>query len=296
MQVTIDQAKVLCSIVEFGGYTQAAHKLHRSHSSLIYAIKNFESTVGFSIFDRTNYRNQLTLEGIALHSKCIELIKKLGEIESLCKSFQNHWSPQLTIVLDGIIPQHPLLQIYQSFKKEQIPTKIHTHIDFLDSVEEKFETLKAEVMISLMPIKLKNLFCYSLTPIKMFLVAHIEHPLHQTKKIWNTSDLKDFLFLTVRHSSSILNLGTDELEEGAMFSLPDFNSKRDALLNKMGFGWLPEHLLSTTSIKRRLRPVRSDISNYIELTPKLYLRQESKNGKSEEKVVDIFLKEIGKAK
>ena len=61
---TLDQLKVLLTVVEVGSFAGAARKLHRATSVVSYAISNLEVQLGVSLFDRkTTRKPQLTEAG-----------------------------------------------------------------------------------------------------------------------------------------------------------------------------------------------------------------------------------------
>ena len=147
MDISIDQAKALCAVVKNGGYTKAAVSLNKSHSALIYLIKNLENQCGFPIFNRSSYRNELTSAGKRIHLKCQELIGKVEEIQILCSDIHMGWEPHLRIVLDGILPIDTYLKFYKQIRFQKASTTVHTYTDFLFGVEKTFNLIEAEIMI-----------------------------------------------------------------------------------------------------------------------------------------------------
>jgi len=288
MEITIDQATALCAVVDHGGYTKAAEKLHKSHTSLIYLIKNLEAQCGFPIFNRDRYKNSLTTPGHSVYIKCHELLNKLEELKTLCHQFSNNWESSIKIVFDGILPISPFLNIYKKFKLDQIPTNVQTYIDYLNDVETSFHNLNADIMISVVPINDKKLKRTFLKPIKMFLVAHKDHAIHQTNKKWSLNDLQSFYFLTVRSVQQNLGLNTSEFEQSASFYLSDFSFKKEAILKKVGFGWLPEHIIEMELKNKTLIPIKWERKNSSEIQPILYTKTESNLGHAAQLIIEAL--------
>ncbi len=270
MDISIDQARAFCQTVDLGGYTQAAQKLNKSHSSLIYLIKSLEQQCGFELFNRSEYRNKLTANGQRVYLKCQELLMKVDELEKLCFQFKEGWESTLKIVFDGLLPFDPFLDLYKKFKVEKIPTVIQTYTEFLEGVETSFDQLKADLMISILPIDSKNLKPVYLKPLKMYLVAHKEHEISKKNKKWRSNELSQFDFLTIRGSGPKLNLNTGEFEKSASFFFSDFTAKKMALIKKTGFGWLPEHLIQSELKSKTLVPIKWERESQHSVQPILY--------------------------
>ena len=288
MEISIDQARALCATVDYGGYTQAAEKLHKSHSSLIYLIRKLEQQCGFDLFNRKAYRNTLTPSGRRIYNKCHEILAQVDELERLCGQFQAGWEPSLKIVIDGILPFDPFLSLYKKFRAEKITTVIQTYTDFLEGVTNSFDHLDADIMISLLPIEDRNLKSILLRPIKTHLVAHKDHPVHQKVTKWTSSELEHFDFLTIRGSGSKLGLNTIELEKSASFFLSDFTAKKDAILKKTGFGWLPHHLIEKELKDKSLIPIKWQLENTHVLQPILYIKNQARSGLAAQLIVETL--------
>ena len=65
--VALQQMLTLDAVVEQGGIQAGAKYLHRTHPSVVTALKNLEQELGFALFDRSGYRLSLTTEGKPFH-------------------------------------------------------------------------------------------------------------------------------------------------------------------------------------------------------------------------------------
>ncbi|MEO4008850.1 helix-turn-helix domain-containing protein [Chromobacterium piscinae] len=63
MKTTLDQWQVLRTIVEEGGFAQAAEKLHRSQSSVSYAVARLQEQLEVALLRQDGRRMRLTGEG-----------------------------------------------------------------------------------------------------------------------------------------------------------------------------------------------------------------------------------------
>ncbi|MCB9072275.1 MAG: LysR family transcriptional regulator [Bdellovibrionaceae bacterium] len=290
MQISLDQARAFCKVVECGGYSRASEELNKSHPALVYLIKMFEQQCGFELFDRKGYRNTLTGQGQLAYHKCKELLQKEMELETLCDSFRSGWEPSLKIIYDGILPFAPFYRIYSKFQKDKVPTVIQTYAHYLDDVEKAYIQLNADIMISVFPVKNSALKSFPLKELKNILVAHKNHLINaDRKKIWTIDELKEFSFLTVRASGAEIGLNTREFDKSASFFFSDFAVKKEAILKGVGFGWLPEHLIASELKRKTLLPIKWERASHHRLEPVVYFSKAKSSGPAL-KIVLEFLK------
>ncbi len=289
MQISLDQARAFCAVVDFEGYSKASEHLHKSHSALVYLVKTLEEQCGLKLFDRTGYRNSLTGAGRKVYLKCQELLVKVDELQHICGQLNQGWEASLKIVFDGILPFDPFLKLYKKFKSEKIPTVVQTYADYLEDVEASFHKLNADLMISILPVDKKGLEGIALQSFTHHLVAHKDHPLHHSHRRWSAEELKKFDFLSIRGSGRRLGLNTREFEETASFFLSDFSFKKEAILKKTGFGWLPEHLIQSELRNKTLLPLRWERSSEQIIQPMLYLHKQKTRGLATDLILN-FLK------
>lgn len=288
MQISIDQAKALCAVVECGGYAKAAENLHKSHSALIYLLKGLEEQCGFAIFDRKAYRNTLTPSGRRVYQACLDILAKVEELARLCDQLNQGWEPSVRIVFDGILPFGPFLKIYKKFKSEKAPTVVQTYADYLQDVEKSFHSLVADIMISILPVESPDLEAVSLKTFKSYLVAHKNHPIHKNHKRWSLEELHQFYFLTIRSPHQSFGLNTLEFEKSASFFMSDFSAKKEAILKEVGFGWLPEHMIESELKNQILLPVKWERKSTHEVKPTIYIRKQAVGGRAISLIVELL--------
>lgn len=290
MDFSIEQAKTFCEVIRLGSYTKTAESLSKSHSSIVYAIKGLEQQCGLELFDRNQYRSTLTPAGERIHEQCQKLLRTIYELENLCDNLNMGWEPTIRLVYDGILSADPFLQLLTDFQTQQIPTRIQIYSEYLSGVEEKFKQLSADFMISVLPPKNDRMNFIDLAPLRSYFVCHQDHPLANNNKnsVWSFDDLKRFHFLTVRGADQNLNLGTEELQNAAAFHLSDFSFKKNAILQKAGFGWMPEYMIQQELADGSLKIILWEQSSVKELHPKLYFADEKLLGKAGKQLLTYF--------
>jgi DNA-binding transcriptional LysR family regulator len=242
MHVTLDQARALDAFARTGTFQAAAKELHKVHTAVLYALKQLEVQTGLSLFDRSGYRTRLTASGEQVLAQARRLLDAERELVATCAELKSGWEPVLKVVVDAIFPLAPVLEVVRRLKQRKAPTRVQISVDSLSAVEQRFEAERANVMVTVLPPSTSGVEVRPLPRLKARLVAFKGHALAKRKTV-TTADLSGQVLLTVRGSDPRLQLTTRALDQQSTVHLPDFHSKKAAILAGLGFGWLPEWLI-----------------------------------------------------
>ncbi|MBL0218532.1 MAG: LysR family transcriptional regulator [Myxococcales bacterium] len=268
--VTIEQARALDALERRGTFAGAAKELRRGHTSILYALRTLEDTLGFPVLDRSGYRTRLTPRGQRVLAGCRALLAAEAELSSTIVELRAGWEPSLCVVFDGIVPIDPLLRAVGRLVGERIPTRIDVRAEFLAGVEESFVRQTADLMIAVLPPGDLGLAAIELAPLPASLVARADHVLARGRH--DERALRGHLLLTVRGSDPRLDLPTAGLEARSTVHLNDFTAKRAAILAGIGFGWLPDVLIATELARGRLKRIKWSRPSTHLFHPRLYHR------------------------
>jgi len=244
MAVTLDQLRVLESIDRLGSFAAAGKALHRTTSAVSYAVQKLEEGLGLALFDRSGRRAELTAEGRLILAAGRRLLREARAVDELADQLRGAWEPELKIVVDGIFPLRSVVRATRALMDEGAPTRVQLRVEYLGGVRERFEERRGDVMLTLAFAGEPEHEARPLAPIEMILVTSPEHPLQALEEL-HRGHLADHVELSVRDSSKgggasgPLDMGAPQL-----FRLSDFHSKREALLEGVGFGWMPRHLIA----------------------------------------------------
>ncbi|MBN8540473.1 MAG: LysR family transcriptional regulator [Deltaproteobacteria bacterium] len=291
MNITFDQALAFDAVASLGTVQKAAKSLHKGHSAILYSINSLETQTGVKLFDRSGYRNRITVEGEIVLKYCRTLIQTRNELELVCKNLKQDWEPSIKLIYDGVVDFEVIGDALFRLSESHVPTEINVLAAYLHEVENSFEEEKADMMVTVVPIKNVTVASIALKPIRMLLVAHRTHPLSakQSKRV-TAKELKNHTFIQIRTDSNALGLSTGFLEHDSSFQVNDFASKKQAIMKSLGYGWLPEYMIETELQQRRLNVLRTE--NHIEsehvLKPRLYHRKEEALGKTAVQLLKYF--------
>ncbi len=277
-QITIDQAKAFVTTARLGTVQAAAKELNKGHSAILYLIRGLEAQLGLQLFNRKNYRNELSSHGQSILRLCQELLQKQEELISASLRLRQGWEPLIQLIYDGVVDFHPIASALLQIQKEELPTEIKIQTGFLDEVETLFKESQADIMLTILPMKIHRLESTPLPEIEMLLVASSQHPLAQKpppkthSKGWGLQDIGGYHFVHVRNSLSKSRLGfeTDGISFRSTIMVNDFPTKREAIVKNLGIGWLPRYLIEKQLKSGNLKIIKTQFKNSHILKPRIY--------------------------
>ncbi|MDO6775247.1 LysR family transcriptional regulator [Shewanella sp. 3_MG-2023] len=269
MKIDVEAFNVLQVLVEEGSFAKASERLHKAQSAVSYQVKKLEQHLGVTLFNRSQYRAELTPEGKVILAEGQRLLQHLANIEHLASRFSEGWEPKLELVIDGALPMEPIMTALKRMSEHNIPTKIQLNMEFLGGVQHRFERDKADLMLVKDYLAGPYFSAQQLPPVTSLLVCSSQHPLAELSGVTLT-DLQQHVELTIEDSSP-QKLHRDELQFGGdkVFYLSGFIMKKNALLKGLGFGWMPEFLINDELTGKNLAIVDFVGGHRFRFTPQL---------------------------
>lgn len=283
MQVALDQLRALDALARHGTFARAGEALRKRHTGVLYAIRQLEERLGLRLVDRSGYRTRLTPEGERVLEHGRRLLDAERALVAAAEELKTGWEPSLRLVFDGIFPVDPILRAVGEIARAGAPTRIDVSIEFLSGVERVFQE-GADLMITVLP-PATELRAVRLAPVRAVLVARHDHPLASGEV--SPDELSRHVLLTVRGSDPRLQLSTAGLDPPIAVRLADFTSKKVALEDGLGFGWMPERMVARELARGRLARVRWRGGESVHVfEPKLCYRRGARLGKAASLVVE----------
>ncbi|CAH2404150.1 LysR family transcriptional regulator [Mesorhizobium escarrei] len=250
---TLDQLRVLLTVVEAGSFAGAARKLNRATSVISYSIANLESQLGMTLFDRESTRKpQLTEAGRMVLAEARTVASGIDGLRAKVKGMLQGLEAELHLVLDVLLPEERVVDALTSFR-EQFPTvSLHLHIETLGAVTKLVLDRVASIGVS-GPLdgKRAEIERISIGSVKMIPVAAPGHPLALSGH--NAPGASREHIQLVLTDRSPLTQGRDfAVVSSRTWRLADLGSKH--MLLKAGIGWgnMPVPMISEDLKSSRL--------------------------------------------
>lgn len=241
-RVTLEQWKALVAVVEAGGYAQAAERLHKSQSTVTYAVQKLERILDVQVFDVVGRKAVLTDVGAALVQQARSLIDDAERLEHGAQRLAAGVEPRLSLAVEILFPTWLLLQCFEAFADAYPHTRIELTESVLGGTEEALTARRADIAIG--PVVPAGFSGEALLRVEFIPVAHPDHPLHQLGRPLTFRDLRGHRQLVIRDSGveykrdSGAWLGAEQ-----RWTVSNKATSIQAACMGLGFAWYGEHII-----------------------------------------------------
>jgi DNA-binding transcriptional LysR family regulator len=236
-RISLEQWRALLTVVDAGGYAQAATALHKSQSAVTYAVQKIESLLGVKAFEVVGRKAHLTATGEVLYRRAKALLQEAGSLESAAGSLALGWEPELKLAVEIIFPTWLLLECFQHYGAERPQTRIELYETVLSGTEEALLQRKVDLAIcSQVPA---GFIGDSLMRLRFLAMAHPQHPLHRLGRELALQDLRQYRHLIIRDTGSQRRSGSWLQAEQSWTVSQKATSIRAACMG-LGFAWFSE--------------------------------------------------------
>ncbi len=264
IRITLEQWRALQAVVESGGYAQAAEALHKSQSTLTYAVQKIERLLDLKIFEIRGRKAVLTQTGEVLYRRAKTLLEEAAMLERGAAEMAKDWQPEIAVAAEVVYPTWLLLECLAEFAKARPETRIEVFETVMAGTQEMLEQGKVDLAIA------SDLFGGSGTPlmkIRARPVAHPDHPLHKLRRPITDRDLKRHRRIFIRDTSTQRTREVAGVELRWTFSNKATSIR--AVSMGLGFAWIPEDWIADELREGTLKPL--PLKSGAERSGELYL-------------------------
>lgn len=252
-RVSLDQWRILQAVVDAGSYAAAAEQLHRSQSSLSYAVAKLQRMLGVRVFEIEGRKARLTAAGEVLLRQARTLLKDAEELQALAGHLKRGWEPEVRLVVDVAFPNALLLQALQRFAPQARGSRVQLHEVVISGVDEALLSGQADLGVGgFVP---PGFLGEKLLEVEFIAVAAAAHPLHQQQRALTLKDLARERQLVIRDSGVHLKRDLGWLGAEERWTVSQMATSLAFVRAGMGFAWLPEHLVAPHLASGELKPL-----------------------------------------
>lgn len=232
---------MLHAVVENGGFAQASSALHKSQSTISYAVNKLQDQLGVRILEVRGRKAELTEAGRVMLRRSQVLLKESDALEKIAGSLSMGWEGELTLAVEVLFPYTILMDILEDFSQVSRSTRLELVESVLSGTTERVVSGQADLVITgVLP---SGFLGEKLLSIRFLPVARFDHSLLQSGRTITEKDLKQQRQIVVRdsgikRSSSAGWLGTEE-----RWTVSNMTTVVRLLEQGLGFAWLPEHYI-----------------------------------------------------
>ena len=242
---------MLATVVDEGGFAQAARALNRSQSAVSYSVAKLQESLKLGLLKIDGRKSVLTPHGETLLARARPLLKEAGTLELLARSLDQGWESELKLVVDAAFPRARLLAIIASLQSSCPSTQIQLSDVILSGAEEAIIKGTADVVVTsrVPPGYLGDW----LADITFIAVARPDHPLFQVEGVLTQEDLMRHVQVVVRDSGTSQPRDDGWLGAERRFTVSSMEASLATILAGLAFAWLPQHLVEESIEKGILK-------------------------------------------
>jgi DNA-binding transcriptional LysR family regulator len=289
--ITLEQWRTLIAVVDTGGYAQAAEALHKSQSSVTYAVQKIEALLGLKAFEIQGRKAILTPTGQFLYRRARALLDESNALERAAKKLSAGWEAEIRIAAEIIFPTWLLLDCFNQFGTESPYTRIEFIESVLGGTTEALLHGTADLAITgAIP---PGFLGIPLLRLRFVPVASPAHPLHQLGRELTLEDLRKYRHLIVRESGSKRDTRVLSVDTTQRWTVSHSATSIEAVRMGYGFAWFSEE-----KIRNELRdgclkplPMRDGGERFAELY--LVLADPDSAGPGTRRLAEIIREAVG---
>lgn len=263
-RITLEQWQALVAVVDAGSYARAAEALHKTQSTVTYAVQKIESLLNVKAFDIQGRKAVLTPTGKLLYRRARVLLDEASATETAARRLSAGWEAQIRIAMEIVFPTSVILASLDRFNRESP----HTHIELIESVLGGTSELllRGEADLAIAPQIPAGFLGESLLRMRFVAVAHPDHPLHKLGHSVTLADLRAHRQLVIRESSSTRST-PPSVEATQRWTVSHAATSIQAVRMGYGYALLPEEKIREEIEANVLKPldVQEGHDRYVEL-------------------------------
>jgi DNA-binding transcriptional LysR family regulator len=236
-RISLEQWRCLAAVVEAGGYAQAAARLHKSQSSVTYAVQKLERMLKVRAFEIQGRKAVLTGVGQMLYRRARTLLDDAGEIERAARK------AEIGLAVDMLFPTWLMFDCLSRFGTESPQTRIEWLETVIGGTAEALQSGVGDLGIaSRVPPGFSG---EPLMAVNFVPVANPKHPLHELEREITVRDLRKYRHLVVRDSSAQRDKKSESFEVEQRWTVTNMSTSIGAVSRGHGFAWLPQDKIRT---------------------------------------------------
>jgi DNA-binding transcriptional LysR family regulator len=251
-RISMDQWTALVTVVESGSYAKAGGVLHKSQSTLTYAIQRLEELLGLKVFEIRGRKAVLTPAGEVLYRRGRALVDEAARLEHAAGELARGWEPEIRLAVEILYPTWLLIRCLGEFARERPETRIELIESVLGGTGEALARRQVDFAIGAhIP---PGFFGEALMPVRFVCMAAPSHPLHQLGRGITLQDLRHHRHLVIRDTASRPDEQATWVNE-QRWTVSHKATSIFACTQGLGYAWYPEEAVRGELERGALRPL-----------------------------------------
>jgi DNA-binding transcriptional LysR family regulator len=254
--LTIHQLLCFDAVVVEGSFQAAADKLHRTHPTVFTAVKNLEAQLGLALFDREGYRVTLTKAGRSFHQRTRVFLTELGALRNHAAQLAMGEESELTVVVGDLCPLPEVLGLLRRFFDACPGTRLDLHFEAISGPWERLFDGDADLIFHHIDKSDQRFEFIDLCTVQVIPVVAPGFLPFAVSGVITPEQMRDHVQCVIRDTARHSPARDYFLIEGARrWTVSDQLVKKELILQRMGWGHMPDFLVEQELRDGRLLPI-----------------------------------------
>jgi DNA-binding transcriptional LysR family regulator len=255
--ITLDQLRILVTVIDEGSFSAAARKLQRVQSAISTSMANLEDQLMIPLWDRSQRSATLTDAGKAVVAATRRVLAEVDALRKLTAGMTVGLEAAVSLCVDAVFPLAALVDMCRDFEKEFPAVELRVDVQTMSAVADRVLQGAATVGVATSLVQAPKLERRALTPIRMVPVVGARHPLASKRGRIQSRELDEHVQIVLsEHGESALP--DQAVLSSRTWRVHDLTTKREMLRAGLGWGNLPMHLVRADLDKGRLVRIRPE--------------------------------------
>lgn len=255
--LSLDHMRAALAVATAGSFSAAARILHRKQSAVSYAVAKLERQLGIALFDRSDGLRPIpTPVGMALLRQIEAVVRSAEDIRNRARAAAKGLETEIFLTIDSFYPASELTALLDGFAEKFPTVPLRIEIESMGGVQKSVAEGKCIFGIAgSLPNLPAGMIGDAVTRISRIPVVAARHPLAagNAECIQLPAGLLlDFVQIVVTDRSGTTAGRDFAVYTGRTWRVSELSLKRDLILAGLGWGYMPEHLISDDLASGRL--------------------------------------------
>jgi len=261
IKMTIEQLKIFCTVVELGSLKKASEQLYKTQPALSQSLKQLETSLAVTLFERKGYRLSLTDAGDKIYQRAQKLLVEATHIKELAAHIARGHETSITIAVEASCDLQNIIPIFEQTQSLFPQTQIIIKQEYLSGAREAVSNKLADIAISPIEATAKASSDFECLWLNQGALVNVAAP----ELIARHANLRFAEQLINEYQIVVQDSGISS--QGKMFGVQkgqrcwyvnDFTAKKALILSGMGWGRLPAQLVANEIKNNQLSTLSLD--------------------------------------
>lgn len=250
-KISLEQWRALVAVVDAGGYAQAGEQLHKTQSSVTYAVQKVEQMLGLRLFEIQGRRAVLNDTGRVLYRRARALLDEAARIERAAGSLAQGCEAELRMAVEIVFPTWLLMQCMDQFGQAFPEIRLELYESVLGGTDELL--LEGQVDVAIGSYVPPGFYGDLLVEFYAVPAASPDHPLHRLGRPLTMEDLREHRQILIRDSGRERARSTGWQGSERRWTVSHKATSIRAAVMGLGYAWYAEEIIRDELDSGRLR-------------------------------------------